>query len=565
MTEVSQPTPSQQPEFTGDYATEPFMAEAVELDQISLADAMSVVSVLDPRNTKKDISIDDYEFLGGNPEYRKQVKAAYLGDGVEGVPGLVPNHDYPILDEVTAPQQESSSRYMELAVTGAQLVLGEKAVGGEGVRKTYVFEGMSGLDAEHSRLQIAYMRISKALESGEISGEKEVAYAELVLRKQEVEMMKIEMLQAAESMRSPKNGDDRELAREVFMDRNEKLYGPLDKPAYKGIIAQELDRVASFEPQDEGDQKLFNSVTDLLKNQLESLEDFEAFIPEIDPETLEVMTPIVLEHFKDFIDTWDEFGYQDQLTSEQFAERVKAIFDKAGLSDMGCKVILDNKATTVNVSGPAREIRIPGSDAIAKYNSDWLLSIVMHEYGHLYRSVVTQQESPDKALLAKGTPNYLGPEEGMNAFIQIILLKSRGQDVSEVLQLWQDRYLVYGLATGADGKERAAVETLRDSEMIETLRKRMAGVEQKEASQKARAEMNVHVERFFRGSPFSDPGTVYAKDKVYYDGLVKNIPFFNELAKKPPEEIRRILKVLYFGKIDHTDPSEYELSEKLAA
>jgi hypothetical protein len=244
-------------------------------------------------------------------------------------------------------------------------------------------------------------------------------------------------------------------------------------------------------------------------------------------------------------------------------ERVQAIFDKIGFTDLGVSVIIDESADTINVSGPSKEMRIPASDKLAKYNSDWLLSIVMHEYGHLVRSVAVQDAAPERSMLAKGTPNYLGAEEGFNAFNQIIFLTSRGQNWQEVVQLWQDRYLVYGLARGLDGHERAAFETRNAAAKIKTLHLIEQGNSFKDANDQAKRVTYAHTERFFRGTPFSDPGTVYAKDKVYYDGLMQNIPFFAELVKKgTPEQIKEAYARLFVGKIDHTNPKELDLVEK---
>lgn len=118
----------------------------------------------------------------------------------------------------------------------------------------------------------------------------------------------------------------------------------------------------------------------------------------------------------------------------------------------------------------------------------------------------------------------------------------------------RDRYILAGIALGADGTPRDARQSYEILWRLFAVRFSKDGDISDEAIAKAQNLASDHVENAFRATPQSMPGIIYTKLKVYYEGFVKNAEYFRTFDGTVDEAIDAAM----VGKCNHTDPVEMQ-------
>ena len=317
-----------------------------------------------------------------------------------------------------------------------------------------------------------------------------------------------------------------------FNRLNSQLYGHINQKLFNGIITSKKYHLEKFEPKDELAKKY---KTFLLKSMPFRLyparfrnEEPLAVFEKIHALLL-LNYPTIFSRIKD-----DEHIYN--------AEEAREIFQKI-MSDLGFDwhVTISDKVSVVTNSVTDHTLKLPKD--FSRTGKE-LRRLAVHEIGvHTARAIYGRQNGGP--LLEYGTADYLRAEEGLATLCECSVDESfDNKSYQRIIY----RYLTAGLALGADGKKRNAVEVLNIIAPLLAIEKSKDGKITPELLDYALNEAYRHVENAFRGTDWTTKGCAFLKLKIYYEGLIANIKYFSKNLNHADDAFRLAM----LGKYDHT-------------
>lgn len=412
----------------------------------------------------------------------------------------------------------------------------------------------------HDQSQVATKKgnILKAvmeLRAAQKPGSPDNAELELYAQYHEYRLKKIMLVESARDLHSKTiSGLSRETARETFMRMNAEIYGELDEPLFLGMLASEVDSLATFEPGDNNARAIVTRLEDMLSPDL--LHDRrEAEL--LSSNEIEQLHEFVMDRYAPILaavpDTADDVRYD--------AEACVGIMDDAlragGLYELGWRAEIDDSRTNPSTNASSRRIKLPRQ---TMRTADELRRLIVHEQEvHARRGENGTASGRD--ILRTGTADYADVEEGLGVLLECAVA---GNLDNPSFVRARDRYLVAGLALGVDMPESGG----RDARTVYEIMWRLLSVRDAKGGEVSDATMTdakerafVLVENAYRSTPYWMRGTIYTKLKIYYEGLLKNATYLREHI----DNLDEALDAALMGKYDHTNATEREPIESLAA
>ncbi len=394
-------------------------------------------------------------------------------------------------------------------------------------------------------IQRAVYRLEQARSTGELSESE----AELYAAFHETRLKRIMLVEAARRL-GVGSGSEDEVARQAFIDLNRELFGEFDHEAYAGMLATEQRNLDAFEPQ--------NEQATAVKRELEQFfarKDLAGKVEEelLEPELIEQLQRYILRRYETVLAVVPD-GEGIVYDAEQCRELFERALEAAGLAEKGWKVINDPKKSNPATAANKQKISLPGKMA---RTPDELKRLIIHEMEvHARRG--QNGKDADVKLLQKGTADYADVEEGLGVLLECILA---GNMDNPSFHRARDRYLTAGMALGSGDTPRDSRQTFEVMWRVLAVRDARDGVIDDDVRERAMKQAYAHVENAFRGTNFAMPGIIYAKLKIYYEGLVKNADFY----KHRIDNLDAAFDDAMLGKINHTDPQEVEHARNLVA
>lgn len=389
------------------------------------------------------------------------------------------------------------------------------------------------------------------LESAKNNPDANVAELELFASFHEARLKKIMLVEAARNLDNPISMSDTEVNRRSFAELNEVLYGKFDTECYLGMINTEISRTRDFEPKTE--------IAAQIKSKLElSFDNFgeiqEKEAPLIDDETMNKLHDFVIDRYADVLaavpDTPDDVRYG----VDQCAEIMNKAFEAGGLAADGWVAVENASKSNPSTSAPKKSVFLPSN---TNRNASELRRLIIHEIEVHARRAQNGANVGLKPIMT-GTADYMEAEEGLGVLLECAV---DGNLNNPSFDRARNRYIVAGLAIGADGKPRDAREVYEIAWRMIALQQSADGEINEADVRDAKNKAYTHVENAYRGTQFWMKGVIYTKLKVYYEGLAKNAQYFTQNI----DNLEQDFDSLFIGKYDHTNKDEKELILKAIA
>ena len=404
-------------------------------------------------------------------------------------------------------------------------------------------DGESSL-VEKSRIQAAISRLQIAGEKNELPQDIVQLYINANIRYLKMQLM---VEAADDALRAPGSAEAT-LAIETYKRLNKEVYGEFDAEAFKQLIGQEKDWVLHFEPKNAEARRLRQNV-------LLHLGDVEP-VPKqelIDQDLIDTYKPFLLDRYGHILDVMP--SGDDYLSPEDTNEVFNKAIGASGLADAGWQSVLDKNKTIVATNMREKLIKLPTN---IHRTANQLRALMLHELEvHARRGFNGSQLG--YPIFETGTANYFDNEEGLGVILEALFL-GKAHDNPAVSRAVQ-RYIHVGLALGQDTsgeRPRDARQTHYITWQIAALKLAKNGIVTEKEIQAAKTSTYDHIENIFRSTNFSIPGHIYAKAKIYYEGLIGNIGILRRIAADPKE-----FDKLFWAKYDHLDPEEAEIIARL--
>lgn len=474
----------------------------------------------------------DYSYLEDNSDVRKKASAAFQQGKV-----YAPDFDYP---KIKNPDLGIVYDYQLPAGTPQ-----EKDEAGNKIFDRPLSE----------KKTITYNAVFE-LEANKASGVWSEARCSFYADYHEAYLKKILLIESAGRLNDPELSSQQSLlAREEFMALNEAVFGEYDTAPFEGMMNTEQKRIEAFVPQNEAARKVKMELEQLLGGS--SFEREEE--PLIDQAELALIAEAVYARYADILSPVPQTGDHVIYDVYQSVEIVDNSLKAAGLYDKGwrAKEHPSKQAPSTNVED--KRIYLPLN---TRRTADELRRLIVHEQEVHARRGQNGEESGEKPLKT-GTAAYADVEEGLGVLLECAVA---GTIDNPSFHRARDRYILAGLALGADGTPRDARQSYETMWRLLAVRMASDGVIDQGVMDKAKSQAMTHVENAFRGTNFAMPGVIYTKLKVYYEGLAKNVTYFRNFDGT----IDEALDAAMVGKCDHTDENEMNnikgmLAERAAA
>ncbi len=329
---------------------------------------------------------------------------------------------------------------------------------------------------------------------------------------------------------------------------NRELYGDIDSELFGSMMSTEKTCAESFIPTNDRARQVQSELLDYMKqHEFSGLE-----VPLLSTEEMRRLHEEIINRYGEVLaevpDTPSDLFYD----ASQCVEIFNKCLQKSGLAEKGWKCVLDNKRSVPATNTGNKTIFLPSN---THRNADQLRRLYIHE-GEVHARRGQNGEETGVVLLKGGTANYTDVEEGAGVVMECILA---GNLDNESFQRARDRYIVAGLALGADGTPKDGRATFELTWRMLALRYAKDGAIDVDVESKAKQQALVHDDNAFRGTNFAMPGIIYSKLKVYYEGLAKNAQYLHSNI----DNIQQAIDNMMIGKYDHTDPRESQLIMKL--
>lgn len=286
-------------------------------------------------------------------------------------------------------------------------------------------------------------------------------------------------------------------------ERTAEIWGGVDITTYRGLLAEELEKLDTIDYDDSG-RTLLNEL-----NQMVPLgEKVERFRPS--QETIQA-----LAHALDVL-YGDLFAHIPEDKDQFDAEEIRDVFEEIlriefGAAVVGWQVIMDD-INSINVSPTEKLIRIPRTRKPADRNE--LKGLVAHEIGvHLMRAL--SGADTDIPVLATGLPNYYDSEEGVGKVFQQAV-------EGKVVDSGVPYYIIAGLIQEDDKDFRGSYEFMW---RLNVLKNSSDGVISEKLIYDQQLDACKSVMRVTRGT---DGGVAWTKDLAYYNGTMQMWRYFEE-------------------------------------
>lgn len=345
-------------------------------------------------------------------------------------------------------------------------------------------------------------------------------------KKNEENLKRIEMIKTSHDIQvSPSIGNKRK-----FNRINRELYGEIDKNTFNSLLAEKKYIIQNFDPRND---LAIKCKIDLLAQPY--LKNVRTKKPNIPTEIMQKIRKILRKEYTCVFELIDKNKTYD-------AEETKVVFEKI-VKKLGINwvIVVSEDVSVVTDSITGHKIKLPVN--FSRTGRE-VQRLAIHEICvHSMRAVNGKKNGG--ILLEYGTDKYLSAEEGLATLCECSI---EDDFDNESFKRISYRYLTAGFAIGADGKKRNAIEvfnTLVPFFLIENAKK---GIIDDDTINKALDKAYHHVENAFRGTDWLTKGMSYLKLKIYYEGLLKNIDYF----EKNKDNIEEAFEIAMIGKFDHT-------------
>lgn len=391
-----------------------------------------------------------------------------------------------------------------------------------------------------SQIYQAVMELEANKDSGIWSPARCTLYADY----HEANLKKIFLVESAARLNDPSLTSQQNLvAREEYMSLNEAIFGEFDRSTFSGMINTELSRANAFVPQD----TIGQDVKEYLLANLDASSFAESEPQLIDEELLSVIKETLMMRYADILsvvpDTGEDFVYGPQECEDIMNAALRA----TDLYDKGWRVELNKKKTAPATNAELKKIYLPID---TNRTANELKRLIVHEQEVHARRGQNGEETGEKPL-ALGTANYADVEEGLGVILECAIV---GNIDNPSYHRARDRYILAGIALGADGTPRDARQSYELMWRMLAVRNAKDDIIDESVVNKAKTLALTHIDNAYRSTNHAMPGVIYTKLKVYYEGLAKNVEYFRNFDGT----IDDALDAAMVGKCDHTD--EHELT-----
>lgn len=448
-----------------------------------------------------DSTFVDYTRFEDTIARRQAENAAFINDEV-----YVPGYEYPRLDTL----------YDATIKKDVETYLSEK--------KRDIYEAILELEAAKS--------------TG-VSSEAELAlWADF----HEVRLKKIMLVETARRLHHSADSSAQFIAREEFVNLNKELYGGFDSKTFAGMMTSEREIFSNFSPQNQKATEIKEHLSAYYETHELGLEREE---PLLDKVLLGKLKTYIEHKYKNILSFVPNTGDEVIYNAQECQRIMEAALEAGGLVEQGWIVVVDAKKSNPATSAAARKISLPRN---TQRTAAELRRLIVHEQEvHARRG--ENGAAHNTKLLRDGTAAYADVEEGLGVLLECAI---DGSMDNPSYHRARDRYIVAGLALGADGTPRDARATYETVWRLIALRDAKNGVIDEGIEQDAKKRAMAHVENAFRGTDMVALGVIYTKLKVYFEGLVKNARFF----KGHEDNLDEAFESAMLGKYDHTDTIE---------
>lgn len=373
--------------------------------------------------------------------------------------------------------------------------------------------------------------------------------ADMYLKSYQAQLNRILMVEAAHAVLYAADDHIRHKATQRFWRLNRRIYGAYDDRIFAGMMRTESDRLAAFQPESHAAK----AVARYLRNFFAAQDLGHAVEPVVFPEKLlGRLQEYVLTTYEDVLDTIPITADDVYYDAEACRKVMQRSLEAAELADLGWRCeILPGKACP-STDSCARRIYLPPE---TYRNARELCRLMLHEQ-EVHARRAENGRATQVAVLRTGTATTADAEEGLGVLLECAVM---GNANNASFHRARDRYITAGLALGADGHPRNARQTF-------DILWRLIAVRESERGAVTPAEVDVakriaytHVHNAFRGTNFATAGVIYAKLKIYYEGIRKNAQYFASRS----DDLESAFEEVMLGKYNHTNVRERAAVKRL--
>lgn len=404
----------------------------------------------------------------------------------------------------------------------------------------FVRNGEAAGDLSYDDLKACALGSIRTLHAAEESGQIDANVAQLYVDFYQARMSRLLLLKTAQELAEPVTRSVRTALQHRFQRLNESLYGRFDDQRWLSMMASERERLMTT--------PLRGITAGRVKQKLyayfDALPVAKPERPLFDDDLRATYYGMIHERYAPILQVIPTTGDRVHYDAEQCAAIMRHTLAVGGFRDW--RVIVDPAKTSPSTDVDQKIIALPSS---TRRTANELKRLIMHEqevHARRGQNGARQRQLP---VLYYGTANYAAVEEGLGLFLEIML---SGSADSPAVHRARDRYIATGLALGGSGHgARDARETYEVLWRIIAVRLATEGVITDEVAHRAKQHAYGHMENAFRGTDFRSRGVIYAKLKVYYEGLLQNVAYMQSIAGN---EAR--FDEIFIGKYDHTNARE---------
>ncbi len=438
-----------------------------------------------------------------------------------------------------------------------RFINGDDNTPGYAYKKLDLFRDDDKVVATKGAVQEAVMELEAARIAAEMAGDQDRADELLLYRRfHDMRLWKIMLVEEARRLhyQETRSSSELETARVRFDELNERIYGPMDQDAYMSMLAEARDRVESFVPTDEMGAEVSGELRALFGEMKLPRHEKAAGGELLTEDEMAQLHDTVMRRYEHVFAAMPDTDDSVYYNAEQCAAILNDALAANGLADSGwaCEIEASKSNPVANV--PKQRIYLPSN---TRRTAAELRRLYVHEAEIHARRGQHGKEAGLK-IIEGGTADYADVEEGLGVLMECAVA---GNFDNASFERARDRYIVAGLAMGLDSAPRDARETFEIAWRVLAVSASKDGSMPPELITTAKDKAYAHVENAFRGTDFYMKGVVYRKLKVYYEGLLKNAQYF----KKNMHNLDAALDAALIGKMNHTDPEEVAIVQRLVA
>jgi hypothetical protein len=440
---------------------------------------------------------DDYKHFEGEAAARLDQRNRFINGEI-----YTPDYEYDQLDELSA-----NSDFQAL--------------------KTEIYEAVLGLEAAKN-------------EPGADVAELTIYSDYYALR-----LHKIMLVEAARHVTNASTSGEWEVAAQSFGQLNREVYGEYNTEKFSLMMNTERGKLDDFQPSTTRAASIKEELGKALSHV--SYDETKQEKPLMSDEELQVLHEVILERYAGVLEAVPDTGDDVYYDADQVVAIMNDALERGGLAEAGWEAVIHPKKANPATNVDERRIFLPPS---TRRNANELKRLIVHEQEVHARRGENGYNTGFEPL-RNGTADYADVEEGLGVVLECAIA---GSWDNPSFHRARDRYIVAGLALGADGTPRDARSVYETLWRVLAIRNSQDGDISDEAIANAQKLAYTHVDNAYRGTEFWMRGVIYSKLKVYHEGLEKN----TEFLPRTPDAINEALDRATIGKYDHTSEAEYE-------